>query len=215
MNKKIAAVCLGVFLIGCAGGGSLAYANHKKGVEAQSLLASLSQTQDNWEVEQFIRTQEEQRPDGLEESQIATGSRYTGITYNNVSVASAGNGTAVSAEGGNEGNNKEDNGFLDNILSKKDQDVKQTKTPDDSSNAADAVDVEVTSADTSKTIGRVAIQSGSLNIRAAGSTDGEVIGQAYKDDKLEIIGQEGVWYQIITANGLQGYVSSTYVEIVK
>ena len=213
MNKKIVAVCLVVFLIGCAGGGSLAYANHKKGMEAQSLLASLSQTQDNWEVEQFIRAQEEQRPDGLEESQIATGSRYTGITYNNVSVASAGNGSAASDEGSNEGNNKEESGFLSNILNKKDN--KQTATQEDSSNTVDAANVEETPADTNKTIGRVAIQSGSLNIRAAGSTDGEVIGQAYKDDKLEIIGQDGVWYQIITANGLQGYVSSTYVEIVK
>ena len=28
-------------------------------------------------------------PDGMEEAQVVTGSRYSGITYNNVSVASA------------------------------------------------------------------------------------------------------------------------------
>ena len=87
MNKKFTIICLLTFLLGCAGGGVLAYANHQKGLESQSLIASISQTQSDWEVEQFIREQEEQRPEGLEESQIATGSRYTGITYNNVSVA--------------------------------------------------------------------------------------------------------------------------------
>ena len=89
MDKKIISICLLTFVIGCIGGGALAYANHQKGMESQTLLASIAQTQDNWEVEQFIREQEEERPDGMEESQIATGSRYTGITYNNVSVASA------------------------------------------------------------------------------------------------------------------------------
>ena len=58
------------------------------------------------------------------------------------------------------------------------------------------------------------IQSGSLNIRSVGSIDGTVIGQAYKDELLEIIHQDGVWYQVITTDGVQGYVSSTYVEII-
>ena len=176
MDKKIISICLLTFAIGCIGGGALAYANHQKGIESQNLLASIAQTQDNWEVEQFIREQEEQRPDGMEEAQVVTGSRYSGITYNNVSVASA------------------------------------TDT-----NAQREVNAEIQSSDVQsneKMVGRVAIQSGSLNIRSIGSIDGTVIGQAYKDELLEIIHQDGVWYQVVTADGVQGYVSSTYVEMI-
>ena len=176
MDKKIISICLLTFAIGCIGGGALAYANHQKGIESQNLLASIAQTQDNWEVEQFIREQEEQRPDGMEEAQVVTGSRYSGITYNNVSVASA------------------------------------TDT-----NAQREVNTEIQSSDVQsneKMVGRVAIQSGSLNIRSTGSIDGTVIGQAYKDELLEIIHQDGRWYQVVTADGVQGYVSSTYVEMI-
>ena len=172
MNKKIIVVCLLTFLIGCVGGGTLAYANHQKGLADQSLLASISKTQDDWEVEQFIRNQEEQRPEGLEESQIATGSKYAGITYNNVTVASA--STTVT----------ETDDTTTKITS---------NTPNNTSNGE-------------KQMGRVDIQSGSLNIRAASSIDGEVIGQAYKDEVLEIVGQDGVWYQVITNDGVKGYV---------
>ncbi|MBQ2994996.1 MAG: SH3 domain-containing protein [Peptococcaceae bacterium] len=179
MNKKLTIICFLTFLIGCAGGGALAYANHQKGLEAQSLLASISQTQNDWEVEQFIREQEEQRPDGLEEAQIVTGSRYTGITYNNVAVASA-------SQGANSTEHKMDNS-------------QKLQTND--------------TVATEKVVGRVNIQSGSLNIRETGNIDGKVIGQAYKDELLEIIAQEGVWYQIATVDGKIGYVSSTYVEI--
>ena len=176
MDKKIISICLLTFAIGCIGGGALAYANHQKGMESQTLLASIAQTQDNWEVEQFIREQEEQRPDGLEESQVVTGSRYNGITYNNVSVASA-----------------------------TDTNVDREMKPE-----TQLSDVQFNE----KKVGRVVIQSGSLNIRSVGSIDGTVIGQAYKDELLEIIHQDGVWYQVITTDGVQGYVSSTYVEII-
>ena len=176
MDKKIISICLLTFAIGCIGGGALAYANHQKGMESQTLLASIAQTQDNWEVEQFIREQEEQRPDGMEESQVATGSRYTGITYNNVSAASASDTNA-------------------------EREVKSEMPPSD---------VQLNE----KLFGRVAIQSGSLNIRSVGSIDGNVIGQAYKDELLEIVRQDGKWYQVVTADGVQGYVSSTYVEII-
>ena len=177
MDKKIISICLLTFAIGCIGGGALAYANHQKGMESQTLLASIAQTQDNWEVEQFIREQEEERPDGMEESQIATGSRYTGITYNNVSVASAA-----------------------------DTNAEREMKPE-----TQLSDVQFNE----KKVGRVVIQSGSLNIRSVGSIDGTVIGQAYKDELLEIIHQDGKWYQVVTADGVQGYVSSTYVEVVK
>lgn len=182
MNKKIISICFLTFVIGCTGGAVLAYDNHQKGLESQSLLASISQTQEQWEVEQFIRTQEEQRPEGLEESQIATGSRYTGITYNNVSAA-----TVTS---GNEPN-----------LS---SDTKVNFTANDAN----------ANIHTGKVMGRVSIQSGSLNIRSESCIGDNVIAQVYKDELLEIISQDDVWYQVVTANGLTGYVSSTYVEIV-
>ena len=179
MDKKILYTCLLTFAIGCVGGGTLAYANHQKGLESQNLLASISQTQESWEVEQFIRVQEEQRPEGMEESQIATGSRYTGITYNNVSVAT--------------GTQQPENQNIDVVEGK--------------SGA-------LTSDNDEKVIGRVSIQNGSLNIRSENSIGDNVIGQAYKDELVEIIHQDGVWYQIITVDGLQGYVSSTYIEVV-
>lgn len=179
MNKKFTIICLLTFLLGCAGGGVLAYANHQKGLESQSLIASISQTQSDWEVEQFIREQEEQRPEGLEESQIATGSRYTGITYNNVSVAT-----------------------------EKKEEAAQNKKGTVENNSSDTV------SDDKKKMGRVSIQNGSLNIRSENSIGDNVIGQAYKDELLEIVQQDGKWYRIVTANGVQGYVSATYVEII-
>ena len=179
MNKKFTIICLLTFLLGCAGGGVLAYANHQKGLESQSLIASISQTQSDWEVEQFIREQEEQRPEGLEESQIATGSRYTGITYNNVSVAT-----------------------------EKKEEAAQNKKEAVENNSSDTV------SDDKKKMGRVSIQNGSLNIRSENSIGDNVIGQAYKDELLEIVQQDGQWYRIVTADGVQGYVSATYVEII-
>ena len=197
MSKKITVVCILTFLIGCAGGGALAYANHQKGLESQTLLASISQTQENWEVEQFIREQEEQRPEGMEESQIATGSKYTGITYNNVSVATADN---------NDSNDSSD--ALKNI------------EDNNRNNEKNKPEGKTASQDTMNTLSkekmmvRVAIQNGSLNIRSDNSIGDNVIGQAYKDELLEIIQQDGVWYQVVTMDGVQGYVSSTYVEII-
>jgi len=66
---------------------------------------------------------------------------------------------------------------------------------------------------TEKKVGRISIQSGSLNVREENNIDGKVIGQVYKDEVVHILEQDGVWYQIITADGLIGYVSTTYVEI--
>ena len=185
MNKKMIFFCLFTFVIGGVGGAALAYENHQNGLEAQSLLASISQTQDNWEVEQFIREQEEQRPEGMEESQIATGSKYNGITYNNVIVATVGDSNQVVVQQKAETDNNEDKDVIEQTVV--------------GANAND---------NREKVMGRVAIQNGSLNIRSTNSIDDNVIGQAYKDEMLEIIQQDGVWYQIITADGVQGYVLS-------
>ncbi len=219
MSKKMISVCLLTFIIGCAGGGALAYGNHQKGLEEQSLLASLAQTQDNWEVEQFIRAQEEQRPDGLEESQVATGSRYTGITYNNVSVATAPkedtNVVNDAKTADTAADTKEKTGLLSSLLCEKEEQGKLQSSDDDTSGMDDGNAGIAAASYEEKTMGRVAIQSGSLNIRDAASIDGAVIGQAYKDETVEILAQDGVWYQVVTGDGLQGYVSSTYIEVVE
>lgn len=206
MSKKWIGICLFTFVIGCTGGGALAYANHQKGLESQSLLVSLSQTQNEWEVEQFIREQEEQRPEGLEESQIATGSRYTGITYNNVSVATVNtsNENVVTQESEPE----EKKGLLQVLFGNK-------KAAESNLNSdGDEDDSKMQTLSEEKKEGRVVIQSGSLNIRAEASIEGDVIGQAYKDEFVEIVGQTGAWYQIITTSGLEGYASATYIEFV-
>ena len=210
MSKKMISICLLTFIIGCAGGGVLAYENHQKGIEERSLLASLSQTQDDWEVEQFIRDQEEQRPDGLEESQIATGSRYNGITYNNVSVATVPSNVESAIVDEKKTDEREKSGLLSGLLGGKDnqENAEEGKSDDDNTG-------NVATSYAEKTMGRVAIQSGSLNIRAKANIEGTVIGQAYKDEMVEILAQEGVWYQVMTAKGQEGYVSSTYIEIVE
>ena len=51
-------------------------------------------------------------------------------------------------------------------------------------------------------------------MRAQGSIEGDVIGQVYKGDIVQIVSQDDAWYQIITSDGTQGYVSATYVEVV-
>ena len=198
--KRVAVVCLITFLIGAAGVGVFAYANHPAngGSGSTSLTEDLKQAQANREVQQFISKQEKLRPDGMEESRIETGSKYTGITYNgeNNSVVIA---TPQKEQGDmlveTEPNQEESsNGLLGNLTSGKEE-SQENSSPTTST-------------------GRVAIQEGSLNVRSQASTDGAVIGQVYKGDTVQILGQNGAWYQVTTSNGVQGYVSATYIEVI-
>ena len=198
--KRVAVVCLITFLIGAAGGGVFAYASHPAngGSGSTSLTEDLKQAQANREVQQFISKQEKLRPDGMEESRIETGSKYTGITYNgeNNSVVIA---TPQKEQGDmpveTEPNQEESsNGLLGNLTSGKEE-SQENSSPTTST-------------------GRVAIQEGSLNVRSQASTDGAVIGQVYKGDTVQILGQNGAWYQVTTSNGVQGYVSATYIEVI-
>lgn len=43
--------------------------------------------------------------------------------------------------------------------------------------------------------------------------NGKVIGQVDKGDTVQIVSEESGWYQIITSDGLQGYVSAEYVDV--
>lgn len=212
--KRIVAASLITFLLGGVCGSAYAYVAHSsRGGSGQlALPLNLEQAHENWEVEQFISEQEDLRPDGLNEAKIAAGSKYTGVTYKNgkmvmpqktadVVTADVKQQSAPEEEVSEEETDKTDKkeSLLSKILGKKD--------------AAETEQKEAASG--LQQTGRIAIQSGSLNVRAQSNTSSEIIGQVYKDDQVQIIGQTGVWYQVITQDGLQGYVSATYVEVIE
>lgn len=208
--KRVALVSIVTFLLGGLCGSAYAYVSYSfsNTNEDISLSGNLEQVQENIAVEQFVKAQEEQRPNGLEESKIETGSKYTGITYNNVAPATVSDKTETDPAVTDDGSEtKKEEGLLSSILNwgKNNELNKQDKTEDDKN-----------SSKTSSTgsSGKIAIQKGSLNVRAQGSIDGEVIGQVYKGDIVQIVSQDDAWYQIITSDGTQGYVSATYVEVV-
>lgn len=202
-TKRVVIVCCLTFFVGMLGGGAYAYTTNSN--DSQGIGVKLEQAQENWEVEQFINEQEKLRPDGMSESKIETGSKYTGITYNggsasqnqnedayqNVTPASAGDGNAPK---------EEKTGLLGKLLGAKEKDSQDEQQ-------------QTTDADQTKQ-GRVSIHEGSLNVRAQNNTNSEILGQVYKNDLVQILDSEGSWYRIVTADGTEGYVSATYVEIV-
>lgn len=208
--KRVALVSIVTFLLGGLCGSAYAYVSYSfsNTNEDISLSDNLEQVQENIAVEQFVKAQEEQRPNGLEESKIETGSKYTGITYNNVATATVSDKTETDPAVTDDGSEtKKEEGLLSSILNwRKNTELnKQDKTEDDKNSS------KTSSAGSS---GKIAIQKGSLNVRAQGSIEGDVIGQVYKGDIVQIVSQDDAWYQIITSDGTQGYVSATYVEVV-
>lgn len=95
-TKHVAAAALLCFLLGSVGGGAYAYVTNPAngGAGHSSLGEKLTHIEEDREVAAFIQEQEELRPDGMSEARIATGSRYTGITYNHAGSTdnSGGNG---------------------------------------------------------------------------------------------------------------------------
>lgn len=208
--KRVALVSIVTFLLGGLCGSAYAYVSYSfsNTNEDISLSDNLEQVQENIAVEQFVKAQEEQRPNGLEESKIETGSKYTGITYNNVATATVSDKTETDPAATDDGSEtKKEEGLLSSILNwgKNTETNKQDKTEDDKNSS------KTSSAGSS---GKIAIQKGSLSVRAQGSIEGDVIGQVYKGDIVQIVSQDDAWYQIITSDGTQGYVSATYVEVV-
>lgn len=208
--KRVALVSIVTFLLGGLCGSAYAYVSYSfsNTNEDISLSDNLEQVRENIAVEQFVKAQEEQRPNGLEESKIETGSKYTGITYNNVATATVSDKTETDPAVTDDGSEtKKEEGLLSSILNwRKNTELnKQDKTEDDKNSS------KTSSAGSS---GKIAIQKGSLNVRAQGSIEGDVIGQVYKGDIVQIVSQDDAWYQIITSDGTQGYVSATYVEVV-
>lgn len=205
--KRVALVSLITFLVGGVGGAAYAYVSHPAFHSEEgdfSLAINLEQIQENHEVEQFITQQEQLRPDGLEESKIETGSKYTGITYNHVSPATVKKNddetdpALAAAEADPPTVDGEKKSVLDWLFGQKDSDGDQQN---------------VTTQTTQQ--GRISIQKGSLNVRAQGNMNGGVIGQVYKDDVVEVLQQEGTWYRIKTVDGLEGYVSASYITLLE
>ena len=57
----------------------------------------------------------------------------------------------------------------------------------------------------------VAVCQGSVNVRTAPSTDGEVVGKLYSNNAGVIEGEENGWYLITSAN-VHGYISGDYFK---
>lgn len=53
-----------------------------------------------------------------------------------------------------------------------------------------------------------------VRVRKAASTDAEILKRAYKDQKIEIIGEEGEWYKV-SYDGVEGYISKTYLNVTE
>lgn len=199
--KKVIAICVLAFLLGCGGGGIAAFASHQNGAGT-----GIGEMYDQWKISKFIDEQEEERPGGLAESKIQTGSKYTGITYNapaQKTVEKQDVAEPEKTDSVSETKRAEKTGILSGIVNR--------------FGKKEEVVAEAPAVETVKTTkqGRIAIQSGSLNVRDAGSTDGKIIGQVRKDDLVEILEQEGAWYKVVTNTGISGYVSAKYVEILQ
>ena len=55
----------------------------------------------------------------------------------------------------------------------------------------------------------------SLNLRSKPGMDGAVLAQLPRDAKVQILAQAGVWYQVKTAQGQQGYAHGDFLRIVE
>lgn len=51
-----------------------------------------------------------------------------------------------------------------------------------------------------------------VRVRQAASTDSQILKRVYKDEKVEITGEEGDWYKV-NAGGIEGYVSKAYLTV--
>ncbi len=80
----------------------------------------------------------------------------------------------------------------------------QTAEPADGEQAGDAVETEA--------VVKTETENGSVNIRAAASTDAEIIGQLTGDARVTVLGTEGDWTKV-RADGVVGYVFSKYLQV--
>lgn len=55
--------------------------------------------------------------------------------------------------------------------------------------------------------------AGTVNIRKGAGTSYASVGKVSRGTLLKITGEDGKWYKVVTANGLTGYVSKSYVSL--
>ena len=65
-----------------------------------------------------------------------------------------------------------------------------------------------------KVMGRV-ISNSPLRVRSGPGTEHDQLGSVKPGEEVEILGGENDWYHIVTADGLEGYVSGDYIEIIE
>ena len=65
-----------------------------------------------------------------------------------------------------------------------------------------------------KVMGRV-ISNSPLRVRSGPGTEHDQVGSVKPGDEVEILGGENDWYHIVTEDGLEGYVSGDYIEIIE
>ena len=183
--KRIVIMSCFVFLVGGLFGGCFSLLNHTIfASEEQSVSDAVEGARDDWEVKQFVEEQERLHPNGLSESKVETGSKYTGITYNGK------NNMAVPPE------STTPKPVSPSISEKKEPE--EEKEPER--------EVEAVSR------GQVCTNGGTLRIRQSGDSNAAVVGQAKNGDKVIILSTQGDWYEVKTSDGLHGFASATFIR---
>ena len=203
--KTLVILSVLALLVGGAAGGGYAFITQDKALpSSKDQIASqenLSEEEkDELILDHFIAEQEEEHPDGLTESSIAVGSKYDGITYNDVTPAT---------NSSNSSTDKKTNTAANEVKDNKDSKENKTETPAKTEPSV----WEGTSG--GQQVGVVDVNSSSsLNIRKNPSMDGAIIGKLYRDNEVLVVGKDGKWYQIVTGDGVEGYVSADYLKII-
>lgn len=77
-----------------------------------------------------------------------------------------------------------------------------------------AVSVGASAATTDSRAGRVATESGGLNVRRSASTSSEIISSLYKGSYATLMWQSGDWWYVEYDDGKYGYCHSDYIDTV-
>ncbi len=89
----------------------------------------------------------------------------------------------------------------------------ETESPSESDTADGTETSDVSDEGTGALSGTAYVDTETLNLRAAPSTDGDLVGQLVQDTLLEIIEPaEDGWYLVRTTDGIEGYVSGDYLR---
>lgn len=208
--KTLAILSFTIFILSAFVSGGYAYSNRDKDFSQAQFTLPVAFTEEEQEqamIEKFIAEKEEERPEGLTESTIATGSRYDGITYNNVQPASNSNHKDVTAK------NEENTDNEDKKTNQTDTNTNSAKTNEDSKNQTNNDDSIWISTGEQK-VGIPTVTDSPLNLRGSAGMDGEILGALYNTDTVLVVGKSGNWYQVVTEDGIKGYVSADYLKII-